>query len=147
VEPRGVVLVEPSPRFRGPLALIAPPSKLWPKFRPGVRSLPASAQPAQRHAELLLEQGDLDGATKLLRGVKESDAKALFVRLKKLEEVRLRRSEELQLDVAELRSDKSQHSAPKPAVAVPLPVAQTPVVSPPTGTPVAEPPAPAPGHP
>ncbi len=130
VEPRGVVLVEPSPRFRGPVALIAPPSKLWPKFRPGVRSLPASAAPAYRHAELLLEQGDLDGAAKLLRGVKEADAKALLTRLKKLEDVRLRRSEELQLDLADLRSDKSQKSPPKPpppiVVPAPLPVAVTP---------------------
>ncbi len=122
VEPRGVVLVEPSPRFRGTVALIAPPSKLWPKFRPGVRSLPANAAPAFRHAELLLEQGDVDGAAKLLRGAKESDAKALLQRLKKLEDVRLRRSEELQLDLADLRSDKAQKSPPKPPVPVAAPV-------------------------
>ena len=129
VEPRGVVLIEPSPRFRGQVALIAPPSKLWPKFRPGVRPLPASAPPAQRHAELLLEQGDIDAAAKLLRGVKESEAPTLFAHLKKLEEVRLRRAEELQLDVAELRSDKTQRAAPKPPVeapSVPLPRPTTP---------------------
>ncbi len=134
-DPRGVVLIEPSPRFRGPVALIAPPSKLWPKFRPGVRSLPASAAPAYRHAELLLEQGDLDAAAKLLRGVKEADAKALVQRLKKLDDVRLRRSEELQLDLADLRSDKSQHSPTKPPPVVPqvvgLPPAATPAVAPP----------------
>ncbi len=140
-DPRGVVIVEPSPRFRGPIALIAPPSKLWPKFRPGVRSLPASAAPAYRHAELLLEQGDIDGAAKLLRGVKESDAKALVQRLKKLEDVRARRSEELQLDLADLRSDKSQRSPPKPPVVVApvaLPTAVTPTPAlPQTATPAA----------
>ena len=143
VEPRGVVLVEPSPRFRGQVALIAPPSKLWPKFRPGVRSLPATAAPAYRHAELLLEQGDIDGAAKLLKGVKEGEAKALLVRVKKLEEVRLRRSEELQLDLADLRSDKSQHAAPKPpTVVVPpvtLPTAATPSALPKPVTPAVAP--------
>lgn len=134
VDSRGVVLVEPSPRFRGVVALIAPPSKLWPKFRPGVRSQPASAAPAHRHAELLLEQGDLDGAAKLLRGVKESEAKALLARLKKLEDVRARRAEEFQLDLADLRSDKSQKSPPKPPVAV-VPVVPLPITTTPTALP------------
>lgn len=141
VMPQGVVVVEPAPRFRGNLSLIAPPQKLWPKFRPGQRALPASAPPAQRHAELLMEQGDLDATRKLLKGVNENDAKPLFARLRKLEEVRQRRAEELLLDSAELRSDKSQHSVVKPVTPPqpPTPTEAQPVTLPQNLTPTATP--------
>ena len=147
VEARGVVLIEPAPRFRGTVALIAPPSTIWPKFRPGVRPLTASAPPALRHAEILLEQGDLDAAARKLRLVKETEARALTQRLKKLEEVRQRRAEEWNLDLAELRSDKTQHGPPRPPQP-PLPApAPMPAPLPQPVTPVAAPPIPPPPPP
>lgn len=126
VDPRGVVMVEPAPRFRGVVAVIAPATRLWPKFRPGQRALPASAPPHLRHAEILMELGDLDAAGKLLKAAKETDAPGLWTRWRKLEEVRKRRAEEMRVDIAELRSDKSQHSTPKPLPTTVEPAATTP---------------------
>jgi hypothetical protein len=139
VDVRGVLLIEPAPRFRGPLALVAPPSRLWPKLRPGVRALASTAGGALRLTELLMEQGDLDAARKQLAmdgTAGGPDVQRLQQRLVKLEEVRLRRAEELHLDLNELRSQKMPRSS-KPALpqpeagdepAVQPPGAPTPVV-------------------
>ena len=143
VDARGVVVVEPAPRFRGVLAVVAPPSRLWPKFRPGQRALPASAPSPLRHAEILMELGDLDAAWKLLKVAKEAEAPALWARWRKLDEVRKRRAEEMRVDIAELRSDKSQHSTPKPLPATviePVPTDPTPTTAPAAATPAAAPP-------
>jgi len=100
VDSRGVVLVEPAPRHRGQVALIAPPSTWWPRIRPGVRPLapPTSAQGSTlRHPELLLEVGDLDAAGKLLAQSREAgpELQRLKQRLERLVEVRERRAQEL----------------------------------------------------
>lgn len=133
VDARGVLLIEPAPRFRGPLALVAPASKLWPKLRPGVRALASTAGGALRLTELLMEQGDLDAARKQLAldgAAGGPDVQRLQQRLAKLEEVRLRRAEELHLDLNELRSQKM--ARPKPAEPQPSPQATLP---PQAGTP------------
>lgn len=114
VDVRGVLLIEPAPRFRGPLALVAPPSKLWPRIRPGVRALASTATGALRFTELLMEQGDLDAARRQLAtdgAAGGPEVARLRDRLAKLEEVRLRRAEELHLDVNDLRSEKVAHPA------------------------------------
>lgn len=123
VEPRGVVLIEPAPRFRGQVALIAPASSVWPQVRPGARPLATTANGGLRMAELLMEQGDLDAAQKTLAKDGKAggpDVNKLQTRLKKLLEVRQRRAQELQLDVRDLRSDKS--GPPQPAKPVGKPV-------------------------
>ncbi len=122
VEPRGIVLIEPAPRFRGQVALIAPPSTLWPLVRPGARPLATTASGGLRMAELLMEQGDLDTAQKTLAKDGKAggpDVNKLQARLKKLLEVRQRRAQELQLDVRDLRSDKSGPPQPAKPVAKP----------------------------
>ncbi len=110
VEARGVVLVEPSPRFRPKVALVAPPSVVWPKLRPGVRGLPALAGGPLRLAELLMESGDLDAAEDELQrqgpGVTAAALARVRARLAKLQQVRLRRATELGLAADDLRSRK-----------------------------------------
>jgi hypothetical protein len=116
VEPRGVVLIEPAPRHRGPVALVAPPSTVWPRVRPGVRPVPATVSGNLRLLELLLEQGDLDAAAKHLAIVGKAggaEVDRLRKRLAHLEETRQRRVDELRATLEELRSDKA------PPVALP----------------------------
>lgn len=120
VDPRGVVLIEPAPRFRGQLALIAPASSVWPKVRPGVRPLASSAPGALRLAELLMEQGDLDQASQQLAGAPAgAETSRLKTRLNALVETRTRRAQELQVDGRELRSDRS--GPPQPPTPPPQP--------------------------
>ncbi len=123
VAPAGVMLVEPAPRFRGVLALVAPPSTVWPKLRPGVRALATVAGGNLRLAELMMEQGDLDAATKQLavdgRGG-GPDVTRLQGRLTKLIALRERRAQEWQVPLDDLRSQKSGKQG------VPLPVQPTP---------------------
>ena len=133
--PRGVVLIEPSPRFRGQVSVIAPPSKLWPVVRPGVRTL-ASGVGALRLAELLLEQGDIDAAQiEIARAAvpsRKDDAIArevsrLQARSTKLRAVRERRAIEFGVAAASLRSGSdpapAPNEAPAPAPAAPKPPA------------------------
>ena len=130
VEPRGVVLVEPAPRHRGPLALVAPPSSVWPRVRPGVRPLPTTVGGQLRLTELLLEQGDIDAADKQLAIAGKSggaEVDRLRKRLAHLQETRQRRAEELRASVEELRSDK--------APPAPLPQPTTPAEPPPPKAP------------
>lgn len=105
--PRGVVLIEPQPRFRGKVALIAEPSLHWPEVRPGVRSL-ATGAGSLRHAEILLEQGDLDAAAARLDhdgpGAPVAERKRLQARLDKLKSIRDKRAHELGLRPCELTS-------------------------------------------
>lgn len=128
---RGVVLVEPAPRFRGHVALIAPPSTLWPAVRPGVRSLVAGAGEL-RMAEIHMEQGDIDAARALISEEKVKSASArskevdqaivrIEARLARLEAVRARRATELGLPPAQLRSEQSiiAEALPAPAPATP----------------------------
>lgn len=112
VDGRGVVLIEPAPRFAGPIARVAPPSKLWPRVRPGVRPLVAGESGTLRHAELLLELGDLDAASKLLGKVKDAppELPRLRQRLDRLAEVRERRAQE----GAEPAPDVQPEPAPQP---------------------------------
>lgn len=126
VDARGVVLIEPAPRFRGPLALVAPPSTLWPLLRPGVRALPGGAGGALRHTELLMEQGDLDAAARQLAvegRAGGAEVQKLQTRLSKLVDARARRAAELHIDLNDVRSVKT--AAPK------LPVLQEPAPLPP----------------
>ncbi|MCB9738419.1 MAG: hypothetical protein H6747_04060 [Deltaproteobacteria bacterium] len=92
-----IVLVEPAPRFRGKVAVIAGSSAHWPQIRPGVRSLAVGAG-ALRHTEILLEQGDLEGAAERLERDGPSgpaaERKRLAARLEKLRAVRARRAPE-----------------------------------------------------
>lgn len=110
VESRGVVLVEPWPRFRPRIALVAPYSEVWPKMRPGVRPLPALSGGVLRLAELLMESGDLDAAEdELQRHAASAPATAVAkvrARLAKLQDVRLRRVQELGLKADDVRSRK-----------------------------------------
>ncbi|HAN30181.1 MAG TPA: hypothetical protein DCQ06_01155 [Myxococcales bacterium] len=88
----GVFLVEPSPRPASlRYSMIAPPSKIWPVVRPGVRSLSIGASD-HRQLTLLLEQGALKAADALLSQTVDSPTKAALVkRLNKLRAVRERR--------------------------------------------------------
>lgn len=120
---RGVVLVEPLPRFRGKVALVAPTSVIAPKLRPGVRALPSLVGGSLRLAELLLETGDLDAAAAELALQEGKAAPAELVtlrkRLTKLEEVRERRAAELGLSLDDLRSAKGTPVAPARAATAP----------------------------
>jgi hypothetical protein len=134
VDPRGVVLIEPAPRFRGQLALIAPASTVWPKVRPGVRPLASSAPGALRLAELLMEQGDLDQASQQLAGAPAgAETGRLRSRLNALIEVRARRAQELQVDGRELRSDRS--GPPQPPAPLTTPTAPVQPAPPPAEAP------------
>ncbi len=117
VESRGVVLVEPVGRFRGKLALVAPPSALWPKFRPGTRPQASLVGGPARLTELLMETGDLDAAEdelpKLEGRVPPAAIAKLRTRLDKLADVRNRRAAELGVALDEMRSKKGL-PAPKP---------------------------------
>ncbi len=123
VSVRGVELVEPLPRFRGKVALIAPPSSAWPKLRPGVRALPSLVGGPLRLAELWLETGDLDqAAVEVDRAEKTAPPAAtakLRSRLQKLLEVRARRAQELALPLADLRSNKQAPATPASAPQAP----------------------------
>lgn len=131
VDSRGVQLVEPLPRFRGKVALIAPPSVAWPKLRPGVRALPSVVGGALRLGEMLLETGDLDAAEEELARqsgrASPQDVAKFRQRLQKLAEVRSRRAEELAIPLADLRSMKN---APPPAPAATTPTADDDAVEP-----------------
>lgn len=122
-DPRGVVLIEPLPRFRGKIALVAPASVTVPKLRPGVRALPSMVGGNLRLAELLLETGDLDAATAELAQQEGKAAPAelatLRKRLTKLEEVRDRRAAELGVSLDDLRSAKGTPVVPAKAATVP----------------------------
>ncbi|MCO4760517.1 MAG: hypothetical protein KC502_03390 [Myxococcales bacterium] len=97
VTAKGVVLVEPVIRYGKRVALIAPPSTLWPAVRPGVRSLVTGAS-ALRHSEILLEQGNLTAAKeRLAKAPKGVEQARLLKRLAKLQRVRLRRLREFGL--------------------------------------------------
>ncbi|MBM4344206.1 MAG: hypothetical protein FJ100_12630 [Deltaproteobacteria bacterium] len=117
VEARGVVLVEPVPRFRGKLALVAPPSALWPKVRPGTRPQASLVGGPARLTELLMETGDLDAAEDELARLEGRTPPAaiakLRARLDKLVDVRGRRAAELGVALDEMRSKKGL-PAPKP---------------------------------
>ena len=125
VEARGVVLIEPVPRFRGRLALIAPPSQAWPKVRPGTRPQASLVGGPARLSELLMETGDLDAAEDELAKVEGKIAAPALVKLKtrlaKLVDVRSRRAAELGVGLDEMRSKKGQ-PPPKP---LPLPLQET----------------------
>ncbi|MBI5610115.1 MAG: hypothetical protein HY902_14665 [Deltaproteobacteria bacterium] len=112
---RGVELIEPLPRFRGKVALIAPPSSAWPKLRPGVRALPSLVGGPLRLAELWLETGDLDQAGVEIDRAEKTAAPAAVAklrgRLQKLIEVRARRAQELALPLVDLRSNKQAPAA------------------------------------
>ena len=124
--PGGVVLIEPGERFRGHVSVIAPPSKLWPIVRPGVRSL-ATGVGSLRMAEILLEQGDLDAAAAAMAaakakggsGSKSSEIKRLRKRLARLEAVRERRAKEFGLPLSALRSGHNQPLTDLPVAATP----------------------------
>lgn len=108
-----VALVEPLPRHRGHVAVVAPPTTLWPKVRPGVRGL-ASGTGVLRHAEILAEQGDLDSANEQLAlALKRiapkpapADVARLRKRIRKLAEIRARRAVEFGVAEASLRGDR-----------------------------------------
>lgn len=123
VEARGVVLVEPVARFRGKLALVAPPSAAWPKLRPGTRPQASLVGGAARMTELLMETGDLDAAeeelAKLTGKLPPASVAKLRARLDKLIDVRARRAAELGVALDEMRSKKG-------APAAKVPVAQPP---------------------
>lgn len=94
ISPRGVVVVEPVVRHGGHVSVIAPPSTLWPAVRPGVRTI-ATGSGGLRHAEILLEQGQLDAAQARLTQAKSSALRVkLMNRLDKLRRVRTRRLKE-----------------------------------------------------
>ncbi|MSP92877.1 MAG: hypothetical protein EXR79_13905 [Myxococcales bacterium] len=96
VGPRGVMLVEPAPRHRGPVAWIAPPSGAWPVIRPGVRPLVVASTGATLHAELLMEQGNVDAAARLLATAPAgAEVVRLRGRLDHLREVTIRRAREM----------------------------------------------------
>jgi len=124
--PAGVVLIEPSPRFRDHVSVIAPPSKLWPVVRPGVRSL-ATGVGSLRMAEILLEQGDLDAAIVAMKAPSKPDQappKAgeiarLKKRLNKLQSVRARRAKEFGVPLATLRSGEEPGAQTAPQAATP----------------------------
>ncbi len=120
---RGVELVEPQPRFRGKLALVAPPSVAWPKLRPGVRALPSLVGGPLRLAEMWLETGDLDQAGSEIDRQEKVAAPAavakLRSRLQKLTEVRARRAQELALPLADLRSNKQAPAVTPASTAAP----------------------------
>lgn len=142
---RGVVLIEPLPRFRGKVALVAPGSATTPKLRPGVRALPSVVGGGLRLAELLLETGDLDAAAAEL-ALQEGKAAAgelalLHKRLMKLTEVRDRRAAELGLSLDDVRSAKGTPAAP----AKPAPTADDEAVEPAAPTTPSVAPTPAPG--
>ncbi len=122
----GVVLVEPTPRGEAHVVQIAPPSAAWPAVRPGVRSL-AMGKGALRHAEILLEQGQLDAAAKRLAGGEAGPEKArLAARLEKLRRVRARRAAEF--------AAKAPGAAATPGDAPPkAPAGAAPPPTPPTG--------------
>ena len=128
VGPRGVVLIEPQPRFRGNIALIAEQSAHWPEVRPGVRSL-ATGAGSLRHAEILLEQGDLDAASTRLDldgpGAPVAERKRLQARIDKLKSIRDKRAHELGVRVCELGSSGCSAAAP-PAEAEPVPTTTNP---------------------
>ena len=92
VSPAGVMLIEPSSRPESlKVSMIAPPSQVWPAFRPGVRSLLLGAS-EHREVALLLEQGALKRAAKLLAAAaKTAETATLNARLQKLRAVRVRR--------------------------------------------------------
>ncbi len=101
----GVFLVEPVPRFRGKVSLITPPSTVWPLLRPGVQGL-AQGAGSLRHTEILLEQGDLEGAARQASiggaGAPAADRQRLIARIAKLRAVRARRAAELGVRECEL---------------------------------------------
>ncbi len=114
--PRGVVLIEPQPRFRGRVALIAEPSAHWPEVRPGVRSL-ATGAGSLRFAEILLEQGDLEAAAARLDldgpSAPVAERKRLQARLDKLKSIRDKRAQELGVRPCELGSTGCGGVAPQ----------------------------------
>ena len=133
--PKGVVLIEPSPRFRKNVSVIAPPSKLWPVVRPGVRTL-ATGVGTLRMAEILLEQGDIDAAiaqiaAAVAKGGEEQGPPAAEVtrlrrRAAKLSAVRARRATEFGLPLSAMRSGEGPVVEPSPDQAVPTPKPATP---------------------
>jgi hypothetical protein len=149
-DPRGVLLVEPLPRFRGKLALIAPPSVAAPKLRPGVRALPSLVGGAVRLAELLMETGDLDAAEAEI-AAQEGRASAaelapLRSRLAKLQDTRARRAAELGLSLDDVRSAKGTPVGPaKPATPPDSEAVEPAAIVTPTSAPLGEanPPKPA----
>ncbi len=132
-----VVLVEAVPRFRGKVAVIAPSSAHWPVIRPGVRSLAVGAG-TLRHAEILLEQGDLEGAAERLERDGPSgpaaERKRLGERLEKLRAIRARRATELGVQPCSLGSRPCGEPASPPP-------ANPPTESPPPPPAAATPPA------
>ncbi|MEY3012574.1 MAG: hypothetical protein RIT45_1309 [Pseudomonadota bacterium] len=132
-----VVLVEAVPRFRGKVAVIATSSAHWPVIRPGVRSLAVGAG-SLRHAEILLEQGDLEGAAERLDrdgpAGPAAERKRLAARLEKLRAIRARRATELGVQPCSLGS------RPCGTTATPAP-ADPPTAPPPNPPAAATPPA------
>ena len=122
VGPRGVLLIEPAPRHRGVVNWIAPPSTAWPAIRPGVRPLVTAGSGATLHAELLIEQGDLDAAAGVLAaGQGGPDVGRLHQRVLHLRDVAARRARE-----AEGRTESADAVSPLAAPA--LPAGATPAV-------------------
>ena len=117
VEPRGVVLVEPVPRFRGKVALVAPPSVGWPKVRPGIRPQASISGGNLRMVELLMETGDLDGAEDELTAVsaraQPAEVAKIRARMAKLADVRNRRAQELGVSLDDLRAKKGLPAPPR----------------------------------
>ena len=116
VEARGVVLIEPLPRFRGKLALVAPPSVAWPKVRPGIRPQASISGGNLRLVELMMETGDLDSAEDELAAIgaasRPAEVAKLKARLAKLTDVRARRAPELRLTLDDLRSQRGRATSP-----------------------------------